>query len=237
MATEAGRHTTRLVAVPRHPDAFEGPVLAADTGGVWLIGVDQRRRSFLTRVFSGPRAKREYTLEDEPRAVAVGYRLVWVVTRGARSNHVLGIDPATGEVTKRTNFPSSSPIDGLTVGLGNVWVVASSTGRLYRIDPRSARVTGRLDLLGHAARPVVVLGAIWVGLSDSGGGTVTVDPRTLNASHLDCCPRSGATSWPGTDRSGRTTFRPGTSCGGAVRPMTATPSSISPIRRSTRGCA
>ena len=66
--------------------------------------------------------------------------------------------------------------------------MASSTGMLYRIDPRSARVTGRLDLLGHAARPVVVLGAIWVGLSDPGGGTVTVDPRTLNAYHLDCCP-------------------------------------------------
>ena len=34
---------------------------------------------YLTRVFSGPRGKREYRLEDEPRAVAVGYGAVWVV--------------------------------------------------------------------------------------------------------------------------------------------------------------
>jgi protein kinase-like protein len=182
------RHTTKLVAVPRHPTAFEGPVLAADTAGAWVIGVDQRARSHLTRVFSGPRRKREYPLEDVPHAVAVGYRVVWVATRGARSNHVLGIDPATGEVTKRTSFPNSSPIDGLTVGLGNVWVVASSTGMLYRIDPRSARITGRVDLVGHAARPVVVLGAIWVGLSESGGSTVTVAPRSLNVAYLECCP-------------------------------------------------
>jgi hypothetical protein len=188
-ATEAVRHTTRLVAVPRHPDAFEGPVLAADAAGAWLIGVDPRGRSHLTRVFSGPRGKREYPLEDEPRAVAVGYGAVWVVTRGARSNQVLGIDPATGKVTKRIRFHHSNRIDGLTAGLGSVWVVASSTATLHRIDPRSAAVTGRIDLGKRGARPEVVLGAIWVGLSDLGGGTIVVDPRTLNVSHLGCCPQ------------------------------------------------
>jgi len=187
-ATEAVRHTTRLVAVPRHPDAFEGPVLAADAGGAWLIGVDQRGRSHLTRVFSGPRGKREYPLEDEPRAVAVGYGAVWVVTRGARSNQVLGVDPATGKITKRIRFHHSNRIDGLTAGLGGIWAVASSTAMLYRIDPRSARVTQRIDLGRRAARPEVVLGAIWVGLSDSRGDTVIVYPRTLNVFHLGCCP-------------------------------------------------
>ena len=66
-----------------------------------------RGRSYLTRVFSGIRGKREYRLEDEPRAVAVGYGAVWVVVHGARDNQVLRIDPATGKVTKRTHFPSS----------------------------------------------------------------------------------------------------------------------------------
>jgi Protein kinase domain len=186
-ATEAVRHTSRLVPVPRHPDAFEGPVLAADTGGAWLIGVDQRGRSHLTRVFSGLRGKREYPLEDEPRAVAVGYGAVWVVTRGAHSNQVLGIDPATGKVTKRIRFQRSNRIDALTAGLGGLWAVASSSAMLYRIDPRSAAVTGRIDLGERAARPVVVLGSIWVGLPDSRGDTVVVDPRTLYVYHLGCC--------------------------------------------------
>jgi hypothetical protein len=35
----------------------------------------------------------------------------------------------------------------------------------------------------------VVLGAIWVGLSDSGGDTVIVDPRLVEVDeHLGCCP-------------------------------------------------
>ena len=163
-------------------------MLAADAAGAWLVGVDERGRSYLTRVFSGPRGKREYRLEHEPRAVAVGYGAVWVVTRGARDNQVLRIDPATGDVTKRTRFPTSSPIDGLAAGLGSVWVVASSSATLYRINPHSARVTGRIDLGERAARPEMVLGSIWVGLSDSGGDTVIVDPRTLDVvEHLGCC--------------------------------------------------
>ena len=77
-------------------DAFSGPVLAADTAGAWLIGVDARGRFYLTRVFSGPRGKREYRLRDEPRAVAVGYGAVWVIVHGARDSELLRIDRATG---------------------------------------------------------------------------------------------------------------------------------------------
>jgi hypothetical protein len=190
--TESVRHTTTLGATPRrHPDAFTGPVLAADTAGAWLIGVDARGRSFLTRVFSGIRGKREYRLEQDPLAVAVGYGAVWVVTRGARHNEVLRIEPATGKVTRRTSFPTSAPIDGVAAGLGSVWVVSSSTATLYRIDPRSARVTGQADLGARAARPEVVFGELWVGLSDGGGDTVIVDPRTRTptvVAHLGCCP-------------------------------------------------
>jgi hypothetical protein len=154
-------------------------VLAADSAGAWLVGDDQRGRSYLTRVFSGPRGKREYRLRDEPRAVAVAFGAVWVVVHSAHDNQLLRINSATGKLTKRTRFPNSSPIDGLAAGLGSVWVVASSTGTLYRINPRSARVTGRNDLVGRASRPEVVLGGIWVPVSDSGGHTVIVDPATL----------------------------------------------------------
>jgi streptogramin lyase len=130
-------------------------------------------------VFAGPRGTREYRLQYEPRAVAVGYGAVWVAVHGAQDNQLLRIDPTTGEVTNKTRFPSSSNIDGLAAGLGSVWLGASSTGVLYRINPRSARVTGRIDLLGRAARPEVVLGGIWFGGSQSGGATSIIDPRTL----------------------------------------------------------
>ncbi len=187
-ATNTVEHTTRLVAAAsRHLDSFTGPVLTADTAGAWLVGVDARGRSHLTRVFSGPRGKREYLLQGEPLAVAVGYDAVWVVTHETRDNQLLRIDPATGEVTKRTHFPRSAAIDSVAAGLGRVWVVASSSATLFRIDPRSARVTGSVDLGKRAARPEVVLGAIWVGLTDDGGDTVIVEPRTLGPAHLGCC--------------------------------------------------
>ena len=189
-ATEAVRHTTTVPFAWRHPNAFSGPVLAADTGGAWLVGADLRGRSYLTRVFSGTRGKRVYRLNGvrAPLGVAVGYGAVWVVIRGARHNQVLRIDPATGKVTKHIPFPSRVPVDGIAAGLGSVWVLASSTATLYRINPRSPAVVEPTDLGGRAARPEVVLGAIWVGLFDSGGSTVVVDPRTAQVDYvLDCC--------------------------------------------------
>ncbi len=131
-------------------------------------------------MFSGFRGKREYRLPGKPRAIAVGYGAVWVVVHGALNNQLLRINPATGKVTKRMHFPRSSPIDGLAAGLGSVWLGASSTETLYRINPRSARVTDRIDLAGRdTGRPEVVLGSIWFG----GGGaneTLIFDPRTLD---------------------------------------------------------
>ena len=179
--------TTTVTTSPTRLDAFGGPVLAADRTGGWLVGVDQRGRFLLTRVPTAGRGKRTYVLDHEPRAVAVGYGAVWIVARGPRDNQVLRIDPATGRVTRRTRFRASSPIDGLAVGLGGVYVVASSTATLYRVDPRSGRVTALIDLGERATRPVVVLGSIWVTLTDHGGDTLIVDPRTLYLEPLGCC--------------------------------------------------
>ena len=187
-ATNHVLQTTTVTTSPSDLSFFTGPILAADQGGAWLIGVDQRGRPYLTRVLSGGR-RRNYRLDQRPLAVTVGYGDVWVVTQGTRDNQVLRIDPATGKVTKRTRFSTSSPIDGLTAGLGGIWVVAASTATLYRIDPHSARVTGRRDLGQLASPPLVVLDRIWVGLSDTGGDTVIVEPRTVQPLlHLGCCP-------------------------------------------------
>jgi YVTN family beta-propeller protein len=187
-ATGTVRHTTKLVVSPRPDSSFEGPVLAADSAGAWIIGSDQRGRSYLTRVFSGPRGKREYRLEQEPRAVAVGYGAVWVATDSARDHEVLRIDPATGEVTKRVQFPRAAAVDSIAAGLGGIWVVSSLRRVLYRIDPRSGRLTGRVTLLGRVARPEVVFGDVWVGTTESGGDTVIVDPRLVGiVANLDCC--------------------------------------------------
>jgi hypothetical protein len=190
-ATREVRHTTRLLAAaPTEQDTFAGPVLAADPAGAWVVGVDGRDRPLLTRVLSGGRGTHAYTLDGKPRAVAVGYDAIWVVVHRAHESDVLRIDPTTGAVTAHTRFHESGTIDGLAAGLGGIWVVAPSSGTLYRINPRSATVTGRIDLGERASRPFVVFGYIWVDLSaHPGGDTVIVEPETPSVvDHLGCCP-------------------------------------------------
>ena len=186
--TNKVRQTTRLSAIPVDLGLLTGPVLAADSEGAWIVGVDPRGRSLLTRILSSARGKREYRLDHEPRAVAVGEGALWVLGRGTRDSQVLRVDPATGDVTARTHFSASSRIDSLDVGLGAVWVVSSSSGTLYRINPRSAAVTGQTDLGQRAGRPEVQFGNVWVGVSDASDATLVVDPRTLHVVQwLDCC--------------------------------------------------
>jgi hypothetical protein len=187
-ATNELRQTTRVSAWPDDLGLLTGPVLAADDDGAWLIGVDVRGRSLLTRVLSGAREAQNYRLDRTPGAVAVGDGAVWVLGAGKRDNQVLRVDPTTGKVTARTRFPASSRISSLEVGLGRVWVVSSSTAVLYRIHPRSAAVTGRVDLGQRAGRPSVEFGIVTVVVSDP-MHTLVVDPRTLRiVGQQPCCP-------------------------------------------------
>jgi streptogramin lyase len=186
--TKEVRHTTNVSAQPVDLGLSAGPVMAADEGGVWIVGVDGNGRPLLTRVFSGVRGAHDYLLDREPRAVAVGEGAVWVLGAGKRDFRVLRVDPTTGEVTARTRFPTSSRLTSLDVGLGAVWVMSSSSATLYRINPRSAAVTGRTDLGHRAGLPEVQFGAVWVSVTDAGGTTVLVDPRTLRVLRvLSCC--------------------------------------------------
>jgi Protein kinase domain/Repeat of unknown function (DUF6923) len=187
--TNAVRHTTWPTAQPEDTSESAGPVLAADTGGAWIVGVDGNGNSVLTRILPGGRGIREYSLDHEPpgialgpAAVAVGEDAVWVVGRGNGGRQVLRVDPDTGDITARTRFSSSSGVDGLTVGEGAVWAMDSSRATLYRIDPRSADVTGRRDLGDRTTRPVVALGWVWVHVTHFGAEPelVLVDPRTLD---------------------------------------------------------
>src|SRR5262249_8072756 len=171
--------TTNLSASPSDLGLLSGPVLAADRGGAWLIGTDDKRGGVLTRAPIGADGKRDHRLDLEPAAVAVGEGAVWITGHADHDDEVLRVNPATGRVRARTHLPSSARIASIEAGLGAVWVVSPSTATLYRIDPRSSRLTGHLDLGKRAGRPELRSGLVWVGVSDDGGQTLLVDPRTL----------------------------------------------------------
>jgi serine/threonine-protein kinase len=79
--TNEVRNTTRLSGIAADLGLLTGPVLAADSEGAWIVGVDGRR-SLLTRILSSARGKREYRLE--PSAAAVGGGALWVLGRYPR---------------------------------------------------------------------------------------------------------------------------------------------------------
>jgi streptogramin lyase len=91
---------------------------------------------------------------------------------------VLAVDPYTGAVTKTTRLPTSQATS-LGVGGGGVWVASSSGADLYRIDPRSAKVTGTRHLGECAGPPVVGFGSVWMCVCDPGSSMLRINPRTL----------------------------------------------------------
>jgi YVTN family beta-propeller protein len=194
IATNRVQSTTAVTAYPLGVGQFAGPALAADASGAWFAsgapgaGIDRAR---LTNVLPGG-GKHEYRLGVTPTGVAVGDGAVWVVGQGAADYEVLRIDPGTGRVERRVPFPASSPVDSIATAFGAVWVLSSSHPTLYRIDPRSARLTGRVGLgRGRAGRPEIIQGSISVQTTREGGWSYGVEPSsvTINGSSPDpCCP-------------------------------------------------
>jgi hypothetical protein len=184
-------HTTPITVTPVDLRTVTGPVLAADANGAWIVGVDKRGRSLLTLV-PADGGRRDYVLGRRPEAVAAGLGAVWVLGSGAPDEQLFRLDPATGTITVQARFPASSHVDGLTVGFGDLWLVSSSTATLYRVDPRLTAVD-HVDLGQAAGPPFAEFGHVWVGLSDRGGDTVLVDPRTLIPyRYLGCCGAAGS---------------------------------------------
>jgi hypothetical protein len=116
-----------------------------------------------------------------PTGVAVSGSAVWVVGHDAHEDEVLRVDPAGGRVTVEVRFPTSARIDSIAYGYGAVWVVSSATATLYRIEPRSHRVTSLV--LGHsrATRPQIMPrgGDLWVRVTGGGGTTYWIYPSPL----------------------------------------------------------
>ena len=156
-----------------------GPVMAADAGGAWLGGFDEREGFLLMRVPTGRGAVRTYALDVEPRAVAVGAGSVWVLGHRPGDNELIRIHAATGEVTGQTWFPDAGRVDSLSIGLHSVFVTSSASAALYRVDARTMELLESVDLGLRAGRPRVAAGLVWVAVSDQGGKTLLLHPRTL----------------------------------------------------------
>jgi len=138
--------------------------VAAAEATVWvvcgtgeLVRVDAATGRIRARTRPGPPAADPADLAATPRAV-------WVAGR----QRVMRVDGSTGAVT--ATVAVSNPAD-VAVGAGAVWVADFDAGRVTRIDPRRAVVTGSFRVGRNPSGVALTPGRVWV--LDNGDSTVT----------------------------------------------------------------
>ena len=159
--SEIDATTERCPATQRHvrrgadrPAAARGAGARRRPAGAWFVGADAAAAGPISRGCSRGFAGSASTASTRQAPASRG-RLRRRLGRRSRRPRQPGAAHRPGH--RRGHQADALPrlrrrSTGLAVGLGSVWVVASSTATLYRIDPRSARVTGRIDL-GSRAPP------------------------------------------------------------------------------------
>ena len=120
-----------------------------------------------------------------PSALAMGEGSLWMVD--ALRGVIVKVNPAYGTVVARKSLTGAArevaisdraAFDPWSVaaGAGGVWV-SDGSSRVYRIDPQSARVTGRLNL-GTAIDGLAAAGnAVWA-ISGNAATVLRLDPGT-----------------------------------------------------------
>jgi len=181
--TDQVRHTTPLSTLPADVTLGNGPLLAADAGGAWVVSYSlDRAEDLLTRIYSGGRGRRDYTFGLGLNAVVTADHAVWVLGRQGPRGFVLRIDPRSGRVLARRRLPewmSGPEGQGLAVGGGFVWVTNASAATVYRLDFRTGEAA-HAKFGSFITRPAFGFGRLWLCSWDGEHGLmVRVNPRTL----------------------------------------------------------
>jgi hypothetical protein len=107
-------------------------------------------------------------------SLAIGYRAVWVTGIGVTYE----VSEGTGRVVRTIPTPGTFPDgcgSGIAAGAGAVWVTHSCRG-VYRIDPRSGRVTASLPIPDAGDSIAAAHGLVWV--PNYHGDLLRIQPRT-----------------------------------------------------------
>ena len=179
----------KLVSDPANVGVPQGPFLAADARGAWLVGADFNGVGFLTNVRSVVPGQRRLRLDLEPWGVAVGEGSVWVVGGKGSGGELVRVDPGSLTITARKLLRRPVVLDNVTTGFGAVWGVDAAREKLYRIDVHRLKLSRGIDVGPNPGRPWAGFGDIWVSFDGEGTQGVLVNPATLKIDlQLTCCP-------------------------------------------------
>jgi DNA-binding beta-propeller fold protein YncE len=107
-------------------------------------------------------------------SLATRYRAVWVTGIGVTYQ----VNQANGRIARTIPTPGTFPDgcgSGIAAGAGAVWVTHGCRG-IYRIDPRSGRVTASLRVPDAGDAIAVADGLVWV--TNYHGDLLRIQPRT-----------------------------------------------------------
>jgi streptogramin lyase len=109
-------------------------------------------------------------------ALAAGFGSLWVSGFGFVSR----LDLASGRAVARIRTPGTGEHSQLALGAGSLWVTATGPGVVYRIDPRSDRITATVRLGEPVLGIAYGAGHVWVSEPRQGPGRlIAIDPRTV----------------------------------------------------------
>jgi hypothetical protein len=155
----------RLVALP-----VTAMQVAMGEGATFVAGLRAGTRSAIVVVHDG-RVARTVPISGDPAGAAFGAGSAWVATsawqvRGRFGHALLWRVRTSGRRVQRIVLPGD--ITGaVAVGAGAVWITNGDyDGRLFRVDPATARLTATIPLDGLASGVATTPGAVWVTLSN-----------------------------------------------------------------------
>lgn len=146
--------------------------IAADATGVWVTGMDVTASAPTNfQLFHiDPRTNQIATvvlLDFLPLDMVVGAGSVWLSAADSKFGPiVMRFEPATKAVTP---VVVGGPPDRLALGAGALWVTERGTGRLFRVDPATNKVTATVTLpastLSLAASPEGAWTVLYTGVT------------------------------------------------------------------------
>jgi YVTN family beta-propeller protein len=176
----------RTVSIGGSPPSAWVNSVAADRTGAWTLS-SAAGGGVVTHAGRGFELPQAFHLKYDPLAIAVGDRDLWVAAKSVSVDAVLRVSRITGAVLASVRLPGTpistgGPIPGfqsIAAGEGAVW---AARGRIvFRIDPATTRITGRVSIPSKQVLQVAAgEGAVWILVYGSGGNALMgIDPLTL----------------------------------------------------------
>ena len=141
-ATAAASARPDVDVALRAGDAPENPYAAF--GSLWVVA-HHARTVVRVDLASGRTIARIKTGAEEPGGITAGAGLLWVVHYGA-GRTLVGIDPDTNKIVRRTKLPGESCCQPAVLG-STVWVTGGGEGSpaIVGVDARTGKLGRRID--------------------------------------------------------------------------------------------